>query len=313
MIADDSKRSKGSKRNVKMAGSNFRSSFILLVTTLYSILFLTPSTGVVMVADAFTTDPSSITDPSTTKTTALSPTKNSPPKKATIKTSKYENLRQEWNERSFSYYSKILREEKRRISGQISDDVVASKEYQQDFEKLAKKHYFALRKIKEGRYDHAEIIYQRIIRDIFQEQKDVSESCDHAKLAVTTLLLALHCQRMGDPKKARSVFLRFFREVTRKNNINANDNGEDHHQCACSAKVLCAFALFEMRKGNKFKSLDIAHKAVQFDPTMEPLLKWKEFREVRERVRLRSSSKTPRRKNGPPTARTDYPHDYFQP
>ena len=171
-----------------------------------------------------------------------------------------------------------MREERRRNSGQLDAAVASSEEYQQDFEVLAKKHYFALRKIKDGQYTQAETIYNRIIDEILNENDN--ERCDHAKLAVTTLLLALHCQRMGEMKKTRSVFLSFFRVVTMDHQHHHHDNDNEHPQCACSAKVLGAFALFEMKQGNALKSLEIARKAVEFDPAMEPVLNWKQFREV---------------------------------
>jgi len=159
--------------------------------------------------------------------------------------------------------------------GQISDDVFQSVQYQDDFRVLAEKHYYALRKIKDGKHRHAEIIYRRIIDEIMNEEED--GHCDHAKLAVTTLLLALHCQRMGDNKKARAVFIHFFRVVV----VNSGD--EDLSECACSAKVLGAYALFEMRQGHIKKSLEIAQKAVQFDQDLRPILNWKQFRVAEER------------------------------
>jgi hypothetical protein len=157
--------------------------------------------------------------------------------------------------------------------GQIGQDEFLSEDYQKKFSRLAKKHYFALRKIKDGQHRHAEFIYRRIIHEIMNEEQD--GHCDHAKLAVTTLLLALHCQRMGEVKKTRSVFLNFVRVVVL-------DGGEDL-ECACSAKVLGAYALFEMKQGNVKKSLEIARKAVQFDQTLKPVLRWKQFREAEQR------------------------------
>ena len=129
--------------------------------------------------------------------------------------------RQAWINRSISYYSKVMREERRRELGQINDDT-----YDPDhFQAMAKKHYFALRKIKDGKPHHAERIYRRIIDELLEEEDQ--EECDHAKLAVTTLLLALLLQREGHAAtQTRSVFLHFFRNV--------HDSEE---QCACSAKV----------------------------------------------------------------------------
>jgi hypothetical protein len=181
-----------------------------------------------------------------------------------------EELRKDWVDRSVSYYSKVMREERRRNIGQINP----LDHNPEEFARLANKHYFALRKIKDGEYHHAEVIYRRIIREIMNEEED--GHCDHATLAVTTLLLALHCQRMGDLKKTRSVFLNFFR-------VAIVENGEDIKECACSAKVLGAYALFEMKQGNRIKSLQIAQKAVELDEALEPVLQWKQFRDAEER------------------------------
>jgi hypothetical protein len=186
---------------------------------------------------------------------------------------KVEQERNEWINRSVDYYSKVMREERRRNMGQVQTVDWTSVEYQEDFHQLAKKHYFALRKIKSGQNRHAEIIYRRIIHELMKEDgDDHHHHCDHAKLAVTTLLLALHMQRMGNVKQTRSVFLNFFRVV-----VLQSDTGTE---CACSAKVLGAYALFEMKQGHSIKSLEIARRAVQFDPSLEPVLQWKKFREV---------------------------------
>lgn len=189
-------------------------------------------------------------------------------------TSHADQLRQQWIDKSVDYYSKVMREERRKSMGQISNEVFDSFQYQEGYKVLAKKHYFALRKIKDGKHKHAETIYRRIIDEIMNEEED--GHCDHAKLAVTTLLLALHCQRMGDLKKARAVFINFFRVAV----VNGE---EDLSECACSAKVLGAYALFEMKQGNMKKSLEIAQKAVEFDEALLPVLNWKQFREVRAR------------------------------
>lgn len=183
-----------------------------------------------------------------------------------------EQQRKDWIDRSVSYYSKVMREERRKQMGQINTKEQSS--YQDDeFHQLAKKHYFALQKIRDGQHRHAEVIYRRIIDELMKEEQE-DHKCDHAKLAVTTLLLALHLQRMGNIRKARSVFLNFFR-------IAVVENDHEHEECACSAKVLGAYALFEMKQGNSIKSLEIAKRAVQFDPTnMAPVLQWRQFREV---------------------------------
>jgi tetratricopeptide (TPR) repeat protein len=197
-----------------------------------------------------------------------------------------EQQRQEWTDKSIAYYSTIMRAERRRNMGQINEAEWDSAHYQETLLGLAQKHYFALRKIKSGHYRHAELIYRRIIQDLLAHKEDEhdggsGEDCDHASLAVTTLLLALHLQRMGDLKQTRSVFLHFFRVVVlQSKNNNHNHNSSAKEECACSAKVLGAYALFEMKRGNRLKSLEIAKKAIEFDPSMEPVLQWKQFREV---------------------------------
>jgi hypothetical protein len=179
--------------------------------------------------------------------------------------SSHEQQRQDWIDRSLSYYSKVMREERRRSLGQWRDFD------SDDYVLLAKKHYFAIRKVKDGKFTQAETIYRKIIDEILQEQ----EHCNHAKLAVTTLLLALLTKRMGDPKKTRSVFLRFFRIAVLQR------DEDDQGECACSAKVLQAYALFEMQQGNPLKSVEIVQTALHFDKTLAPVLKWKQFRDAR--------------------------------
>jgi hypothetical protein len=140
-----------------------------------------------------------------------------------------------------------------------------------------------LRKIKDGKAHHAELIYRRIIGEL---QQDVD--CDNAKLAVTTLLLALLLQRVGtSAKQTRSVFLNFFRVAMLSHDSknvfatsNNSENGAHYEQCACSAKVMQAYALFEMKQGNSLKSLQLVQKAIQLDPSLQPVLKWKQFRDA---------------------------------
>lgn len=187
-----------------------------------------------------------------------------------------QQLRQEWIDKSLNYYTKVMREERRKNMGQISDEVFESVQYQDDFEVLAKKHYFAYRKIKEGQHHHAERIYRKIINEIRSEEEEEGH-CDHAKLAVTTLLLALHCQRMGDMQKTRDVFRNFFRVAVIER--------DEQSECACSAKVLGAYALFEMKQGNVNRSLVIVQKAVEFDSSLKPVLEWKQFREAERKRR----------------------------
>lgn len=184
-----------------------------------------------------------------------------------------EQEKRDWVERSVAYYSKVMREDRRRQLGQAPSTLDAEQEAR--YAELAMKHYFALTKIRNGKFDHAEKIYRRTIDEIIREGEE-DAGCNHAQLAVTTLLLALHTQRSGDIKKTRSVFVNFFRISVVENEIS---------ECACSAKVLQAFALFEMKNGLPIKSLEIAKKAIELDGSLATLLQWKQFREAIERER----------------------------
>lgn len=194
-------------------------------------------------------------------------------------TSSQPNLSQrkaEWIDRSVQYYSTLMRK-KNTIS--ISTQSIAANndvntidsEHDKEFVGRAIKHYYARHLVKNGRLEFAERLYRRIISDLTDEQTE--HDCDHAKLAVSTLLLALHMQRTGDVEETRAVFLDFFRRVALTEN-------EELHKCSCSAKVLQAYALFEMKNGNASKSLDIILTAVKMDEELRPVLKWKQFRDA---------------------------------
>ncbi len=206
----------------------------------------------------------------------------------------------EWIERSVQYYSTVMRRnyvggaaggvptQKSRqhetsasiIASEVPSDVAPDQlQLDKDFIGLATKHYYARVLIKMGKWDNAEKIYRRIIEDLTDEAA-LSEDgdCDHTKLAVSTLLLALHMQRTGDVRATRSVFLRFFRRVA-VHDREESDDAEDH-KCSCSAKVLQAFALFEMKNGLSKKGLEIIRRAVEMDEELRPVLEWKQFRDA---------------------------------
>jgi len=184
---------------------------------------------------------------------------------------KTEQQRKEWIDSSVQYYRTVMREERRREMG-----LSLQPEQNEDYLHLAKRHYFARYKIKNGAPKHAEVIYRKIIDDLTEDE----DQCDHAQLAVTTLLLALVLQRQRDAKATRSVFLRFFR-------LAFVEEYDDQRECACSAKVLQAYALFEMKQGHSLKALDLATKAVKLDKSLSPVLEWKQFRDARARLRGR--------------------------
>eukprot|EP00559_Dactyliosolen_fragilissimus_P009050 CAMPEP_0184865442 /NCGR_PEP_ID=MMETSP0580-20130426/18124_1 /TAXON_ID=1118495 /ORGANISM="Dactyliosolen fragilissimus" /LENGTH=167 /DNA_ID=CAMNT_0027364655 /DNA_START=283 /DNA_END=786 /DNA_ORIENTATION=- len=166
----------------------------------------------------------------------------------------------------------VSREDERLKRGQIDE----TSQDQNSKMITATRLYFARYKIKNGDLTHAERIYQRIIDDILSND----DSCDHANLAVSTLLLALLQQRMGDIKETRKTFLRFFRIIVVQNN--------DIDECACSAKVLQAFALFEMKQGHRRKSFELVKKAVEMDNQLRPVLQWKQFRDVMKELETKN-------------------------
>lgn len=177
--------------------------------------------------------------------------------------------RKQWINRSLKYYTTVAREQKRRSRGQLPRSFPrSSPDELQTQIRQAERHYFARNLIKSGKLDQAEALYRRIIDEIQNDE----DGCDHARLAVSTLLLALLKQRMNDVKGARSVFLNFFRTVL-------TEYPEDK-ECACSAKVLQAYALFEMKRGHGRKSLEIVERAVELDEELRPVLAWKQFQEV---------------------------------
>ena len=179
--------------------------------------------------------------------------------------------RHEWIERSVQYYSTIMRKNtwQQTATNQLDsrsslEEVqLIDDEIDKEFVELATKHYYARFLIKKGKLSIAEKIYRRIINELSSESDE--EQCDHTKLAVSTLLLALHMQRTGDIKATRAVFLNFFRRVA------LFEEDEEHVRCTCSAKVLQAYALFEMKNGHSAKSLEIIHKAIKMDEQLSPV------------------------------------------
>lgn len=211
------------------------------------------------------------------------------------KKKKHEMLKRDWTLRSLNYYSKVMRDNTGRERAAIelllektnnnnnnnSNDssslpyTDANEEELRTYAGLAKRHYFARHKIKNLQPRHAERIYRKIIDEIIENRDSEDEHCDHAALAVSTLLLSLLLQRLSDIKGARAVFMNFFRVVF--------VDGEPPSDCKCSAKVLQAYALFEMKRGNHLKGHDLINKAISLDGSLAPVLKWKQFRDVDKR------------------------------
>lgn len=187
--------------------------------------------------------------------------------------------KQAWITRSVEYYSTVMRQNREKTSSLDSSAASSSSGTMEqlvdpltdkNFVELATKHYYARFLIKNGKLTLAEKIYRRIIDELEAEE----EHCDNTKLAVSTLLLALHMQRFGDIKATRAVFVNFFRRVA------LTKEDEDEVQCSCSGRVLQAYALFEMKNGHSAKSLEIIQKAVKMDEALKPVLEWKQFRDA---------------------------------
>lgn len=195
----------------------------------------------------------------------------------------------EWIERSVEYYSGVMRKKVatvQQLPKTTMDSTIASSSISEvplmptesniiehldsKFVDMATKHYYARILVKKGKWDFAEKLYRRIINELTSDPSE--DDCDHTKLAISTLLLALHMQRIGDTKATRAVFLNFFRRVAQEM--------DEEHKCSCSAKVLQAYALFEMKCGHPTKSLEIIQRAVKMDETLSTVLKWKQFRDA---------------------------------
>jgi len=183
--------------------------------------------------------------------------------------------KRDWINRSLTYYSKVSREEKRRENGQYVPSEIELNQYKSSFI-TAKKLYFARHKIKKNQPRHAERIYRTLIDDLLQEQEEEG-GCDHAQIAISTLLLALLLQRQGEIKETRSTFIRFFSLITM--------DGGEFKECTCSAKVLQAFALFEMKQKNAKQAYALIKMAVKLDKELEPVLQWKQFRDAKALVK----------------------------
>ena len=140
--------------------------------------------------------------------------------------------------------------------------------------RTAKRLYHAIQQIRSGNLNRAESIYRKTISDLKQMASD-EDDCRAAELATTTLLLALVLQRMGNVQETRLVYHRFFRKAMEK---------DPSAECACTAKVLGAYAKFEMKYGSEVRSYEVARRATQFDEDQSKLLRWKQFRDAKERV-----------------------------
>ena len=219
-------------------------------------------------------------------------------KRRTRKSQILQRRQRDYIDSSLAYYSTVSRQQKRIANGQYDQSNI---ELRYSNFITARKLYFARYKVKQSQFQHAEFIYRNLIDDLIKDLEDEEDGgCDHAQIAISTLMLALLLQRQGKVKETRATFLQFFRLITMTNikgNSSYNNINNSHYhyngstdtegvivQCTCSAKVLQAFALFEMKQKNVRKAYQLVQKAVELDPELEPVLNWKQFRDAEQLI-----------------------------
>ncbi|GMH54256.1 hypothetical protein TrST_g10509 [Triparma strigata] len=175
---------------------------------------------------------------------------------------------------SIRYYTKILK---------IKNLNELNESQMQQMEVNAKSIYLARKAISREKHQQAEKIYVNLID---RQLERGYEALDVPAFAATALLLALHQQRQGAKKRARATFNLFFRIASdfyadESEFVHSNPSAEEEFVSGevCSARVLQAFALFESKEHLMHKSEFLIKKAIEFDPSIKSLLKWKVFSE----------------------------------
>lgn len=170
-----------------------------------------------------------------------------------------------WINNSLNYYNRITRG---------AEHVQTSPLYLRS----AMENYFAREKVKSGQAHHAESIYRRLVDELSRPLQEDDE-CDFSNLAVPTLLLGLLLQREQRYDDARTVFEGFSHVLLTSGNS---------HKCCCSARVLQAHALFEMKQDNQTRAAELIFRAVRMDKSLRPVLRWHQFqRAIEDTQRLR--------------------------
>ncbi|GMI39562.1 hypothetical protein TrCOL_g5023 [Triparma columacea] len=157
----------------------------------------------------------------------------------------------------------------------------------------ARRVFLARKAIGDNRSHQAEQIYTALLN---------SPSIDLTSFAATSLLLALHYQRSDkDIKKARSVFNNFVKTIHEYEAEGEDEGRVKDCNCGCgddcTARVLQAFALFESRNNLLPKSAFLIRKAIEFDPKIASLLRWKMFHGLEHKVFATQLRPNPRRTN----------------
>jgi len=196
----------------------------------------------------------------------------------------------EWMNNSLRYYRQITRKgapgssvDATAVSSSSSSSALQQQQQQEQqhqqsptYLKSAMENYFAREKIKDNKPQHAESIYRKLLKDF--SPKVIEEECEFCHLAVPSLLLALLLQREGRIDDARVVFDGFNQVL--EQSILQSSSSRKVISCSCSARVLQANALFEMKQSNPIKAAELIIRAVRMDRTLRPVLRWKQFREA---------------------------------
>lgn len=128
--------------------------------------------------------------------------------------------------------------------------------------------------IRQCKHDSAKRLYETHIYNWEGVPKayasEEEEICDHICVAQTYLLLALHCQRMGDVKAARAAF----REGAERFEADAKSRG--CNECrAHASKLYVSWGLLESKNSNLELAWLLLAKAVNLDRSNVPVLRWK--------------------------------------
>jgi len=135
-------------------------------------------------------------------------------------------------------------------------------------------HQTARSMIRQSKHDSAKRLYETHIYNWEAVPKayasEEEEICDHICVAQTYLLLALHCQRMGDVEAARAAF----REGAERFEADAKSRGCSDCR-AHASKLYVSWGLLESKQSNLELAWLLLAKAVRLDRSNVPVLRWK--------------------------------------
>eukprot|EP00540_Astrosyne_radiata_P007977 CAMPEP_0116843130 /NCGR_PEP_ID=MMETSP0418-20121206/11913_1 /TAXON_ID=1158023 /ORGANISM="Astrosyne radiata, Strain 13vi08-1A" /LENGTH=252 /DNA_ID=CAMNT_0004473841 /DNA_START=164 /DNA_END=922 /DNA_ORIENTATION=- len=123
-----------------------------------------------------------------------------------------------------------------------------------------------LRESKKTEKNGESSMYRRLLESMSEEGNDPD-----AHLAIPTLLLGLLLQRQERFDDVRKVFDGFL-------HLLPDDDGVDTR--GCSARVLQAYALMEIKQGNPLKAFELVSMAIGMDKGLSPILNWVPFQDA---------------------------------